>query len=39
MNTKNMSFCQVCWDHELSQYHFQMNYYHEKANIVADALF
>ena len=38
MDTKNLSSKQVRWAQELSQYHFQINYYQGKANAVANAL-
>ncbi len=38
MDTKSLSSRQVCWAQELSQYHFQIDYYQGKANAVADAL-
>ena len=39
MKTKNLSFCQVWWAQELSQYHFQVDYCQCKANGAVDALF
>ncbi len=39
MDTKSLSSCQVYWTQELSQYHFQIDYYQEKSNVAADALF
>ena len=38
IDTKSLSSRQVRWAQELSQYHFQSNYYQGKANTVADAL-
>ena len=38
MDTKNLSFCQVCWAQELSRYDFQMDEHQGKANGAADAL-
>ena len=38
MNTKSLSFKQICWAQELSRYHFQINYRQGKANRAADAL-
>ena len=38
MDTKNLSFCQVCWAQKLFSYHFQINYCQEKANVAADTL-
>ena len=38
MNTKSLSFKQVRWAQELSQYHFQIDYCQGKTNAVADAL-
>ena len=32
MDTKSLSFCQVRWAQELSQYHFRIDYCQEKAN-------
>ena len=39
MNTKSLSFFQVCWAQELSQYHFQIDYCQRKANTAVDAVF
>ena len=38
MDTKNLSFGQVCWAQKLFWYHFQINYCQGKANAAADAL-
>ena len=38
MNTKNLSYHQVRWAQELFWYHFQIDYYQEKANGAADTL-
>ena len=38
MNMKSLSFRQVRWAHELSCYHFQIDYRQDKANEAADAL-
>lgn len=37
--TKNLNFRQVQWAQKLSQYYFWINYWQNKANRVADALF
>ena len=39
MDTKSLSFKQVCWAQELSCYHFQIDYCQGKVNEAADALF
>ena len=39
MDTKSLSFRQVRWAQELSQYHFQNDYYQGKANATINALF
>ena len=39
LDIKILSFFQVCWAQELSQYHFQIDYCQRKANVTADALF
>ena len=38
MDTKSLSSRQVWWVHELSRYHFQIDYRQGKANVAADAL-
>ena len=38
IDTKNLSFRQVCWAQKLSQYHFQTNYCQGKANVAIDGL-
>ena len=38
MDTKSLSSCQISWAQELSYYYFQINYYQDKANKVADTL-
>ena len=38
IDTKSLSFRQVCWAQELSQYYFQIDYCQGKANTAADAL-
>ena len=38
MDTKSLSFRQVHWAQKLSQYHFRIDYYQDKANAAADAL-
>ncbi len=38
MDTKNLISKQVFLAHELSNYHFQIEYYEDKANRAADAL-
>ena len=38
MNTKSLSFRQIRWVQELSQYHFRIDYHQGKANAAADAL-
>ena len=38
MDTKSLSSCQIRWAQELSRYHFQIDYYQDKANDAADAL-
>ena len=38
MDTKSLSFRQVRWAQELSQYHFQIAYCQGKANAIVDAL-
>ena len=38
MDTKYLSFRQVCWTKELSCYHFYINYWQNKANRAADIL-
>ena len=38
MDTKSLSFRQVCWAQKLSRYQFQINYCQGKANAAADAL-
>ena len=38
MDTKSLSFRQVCWAQELSRYHFQIDYCQSKANGAADTL-
>ena len=38
IDTKNLSFRQVCWAQKLSQYHFRIDYCQGKANAAADAL-
>ena len=39
MDTKSLSSCQVCWAQKLFYYHFWIDYYQDKANKAADALF
>ena len=39
METKSLSFRQVCWAQKLSRYHFRIDYYQGKTNGAADALF
>ncbi len=39
MDTKSLSFHQVCWAQKLSQFYFQIDYRQQKANTAADALF
>ena len=39
MDTKSLSFKQVCWAKELFCYYFCINYQQGKANGVADTLF
>ena len=39
MDTKSLSFRQVCWAQKLSYYHFQIDYCQDKANEAADACF
>ena len=38
MDTKSLSFRQVCWAQELSCYHFWIDYHQSKANGAADVL-
>ena len=38
MDTKSLSFRQVCWAQEHSYYHFCLNYQQGKANGATDAL-
>ena len=38
MDIKSLSFREVCWAQELSQYSFQIDYSQGKANAAADAL-
>ena len=38
MDTKSLSFRQVCWAQKLSQYHFQIDYCQGKVNAAANAL-
>lgn len=38
MNTKNLSFKQVCWAQELFSYHFQIDYWQKKANAAVNAV-
>ncbi len=38
MNIKNLSSKRVCWDQELSRYHFWIDCYQGKANKAANAL-
>ena len=37
IDTKSLSFCQVCWALKLSCYYFQIDYCQKKANGAADA--
>ena len=38
MNTKSLSFQQICWAHKLPWYYFQIDYHQGKTNAAADAL-
>ena len=38
IDTKSLSFRQVCWAQKLCCYHFQIDYYQSKANRATDAL-
>ena len=38
MDTKNLSFKQVCWVQKLSRYHFQIDYGQDKAKRTANTL-
>ena len=38
MDTKSLSSRQVIWAHELSRYHFRIDYRQDKANGAANAL-
>ena len=38
MNTKSLSFKQICWAQKLFWYHFQIDYHQGKANEAIDAL-
>ena len=38
IDTKSLSSRQIRWAQELSQYHFQIDYCHDKANAAADTL-